>query len=319
MTPDTPLCRLPLLTAGERRVLLHELNEGHAVAASGDRLLAAFEAAAASVPERIALVFGEPNQPLSQRSYACLNHRSSVLAGHLQTRSVGPGSLVGLALPRSLDWLVAMLAVLKTGGAFMPVDPELPPNRLKLLADCADLLLGSPGLEVPTTTPRLCPNELQKQPAPALIEQSPAVDGDHLAYVIFTSGSTGTPKGVAISRHSLSHYIASAGQRLALGDCGSMAMVSTLAADLGNTMLFPALWHGATLHLISDACATSPQLFGRYLHSHRIEALKITPSHLAALMTQQAPAHGSQGPVDVMDQSAFAPVPTKGAEDFQIA
>jgi amino acid adenylation domain-containing protein len=110
------------------------------------------------------------------------------------------------------------------------------------------------------------------------------VKPEHLVYVIYTSGSTGTPKGVAVEHQQLLNYLHGIVEKLDLPEHSSFATVSTFAADLGNTAIFPALCTGGCLHVISQERATNPQALAAYCRRHPIDCLKIVPSHLAALL-----------------------------------
>ena len=108
--------------------------------------------------------------------------------------------------------------------------------------------------------------------------------------MIYTSGTTGQPKGVVISHHALNNYVQGVLVELALPETvKTMAMVSTVAADLGNTTLFGALCSGRTLHLISADLAFDPDAFAQYMTTHHIEVLKIVPSHLQGLLSAAKP------------------------------
>jgi non-ribosomal peptide synthetase component F len=112
---------------------------------------------------------------------------------------------------------------------------------------------------------------------------------ENLVYVIYTSGSTGKPKGVAVEHRQLLNYLHGILERLDLPEGSSFATVSTFAADLGNTVIFPALCTGGCLHVISQERATSPEALVDYCESHPIDCLKIVPSHLNALLTASHP------------------------------
>ncbi|MCZ0904910.1 AMP-binding protein, partial [Microcoleus sp. HI-ES] len=101
----------------------------------------------------------------------------------------------------------------------------------------------------------------------------------------YTSGSTGTPKGVVIEHRQLLNYLYAIQERLNLPAAASFATVSTFAADLGNTAIFPALCSGGCLHIVSQDRATDPEALAEYFRRHSIDCLKIVPSHLAALLT----------------------------------
>ena len=120
-------------------------------------------------------------------------------------------------------------------------------------------------------------------------EENPVsvVRAEHLVYVIYTSGSTGTPKKVAIEHRQLLNYLHSIQQILNVPNA-SFATVSAFAADLGNTVIFPALCGGGCLHIISQDRATDPKALGEYFRQHAIDCLKIVPSHLKAFLAQTA-------------------------------
>ncbi|MEE4465774.1 AMP-binding protein, partial [Azotobacter chroococcum] len=123
--------------------------------------------------------------------------------------------------------------------------------------------------------------ELDFQAATGAPVALPGAHPQQAAYVIYTSGSTGQPKGVVVSRGALANYVQAVLARLDLPElAGSMAMVSTVAADLGHTSFFGALCSGRTLHLIDAGRAFDPDRFGRYMSEQRIDVLKIVPSHL---------------------------------------
>jgi amino acid adenylation domain-containing protein/non-ribosomal peptide synthase protein (TIGR01720 family) len=127
---------------------------------------------------------------------------------------------------------------------------------------------------------------IAKQP-----EENPpcAATPENLLYIIYTSGSTGKPKGVAVEHRQLLNYLHGILTRLDLPEGASFATVSTFAADLGNTVIFPALCTGGCLHVISQERATSPEMLVNYCESHPIDCLKIVPSHLNALLTASHP------------------------------
>jgi len=256
-----------------------------------------FEAHADRQPDAIALE--ADGQTLT---YAELNRRANRLAHRLIARGVGPDVPVGVLAERSVEMVVALLAILKAGGAYVPFDPDYPAERLAymigdsgvalLLAQRADLLPTLPrAVEViDLTQPAQATDGADHDPAPALLP-------DHLAYVIYTSGSTGQPKGVGISHGALGNYLHGVLAPLALPPGLRMAMVSTPAADLGHTVLFGALASGAALHLPPRRCVFDAAAFARYMAGHRIDVLKIVPSHLQALLDGVAAAGASAADV----------------------
>ncbi|WP_167494839.1 condensation domain-containing protein, partial [Pseudomonas inefficax] len=191
-----------------------------------------FAAAASRHPERTAVMAaGE------QASFAELDARAEDIASRLVDAGVGPDTLVGVLADRSVGMLASILGVLKAGGAYLPLEPEQPAERLAyMLADSGTRLVLAPGnwpAELPEGVQRLDWVQTGNGSA-ARIAPAPA----NLAYVIYTSGTTGQPKGGAISHGALANYVEGIAARLPVERIRSMAQVSTPAADLGHTMLF---------------------------------------------------------------------------------
>ncbi|HKH47568.1 MAG TPA: amino acid adenylation domain-containing protein [Thermoanaerobaculia bacterium] len=282
--PDAAVGDLDDVGAAERHWLLRELNDT-ASAAAAEPVHARFERWARLRPERPALRFEE-----REITYDELNRRANRLAHRLRRLGVGTEVIVPLLAERSIEAITGLLAVLKAGGAYLPLDPAAPAPRLAALLEPlrAPVLLAQAELagKLPAQGGRLVlldedPGESDDNPSLWALPES-------AAYVLFTSGSTGRPKGVVVEHRQLAQYVDAVAGRLGLGDLGvggaSYALVSTLAADLGNTVLYPALSTGGTLHVISAARAADPEAYAEYAGRHRIDCLKIVPTHFAALL-----------------------------------
>jgi amino acid adenylation domain-containing protein len=238
------------------------------------------EAQARRSPERPAVACES-----AKLTYAELERRASRLAGELQRLGAGPDVRVGLCLERSLDMVVAILGILKSGAAYVPIDPAYPQERIGFMVADAALTLAVSGSELGVPTLALDSFDWSGDAEP--LER--AVRPEHLAYVIYTSGSTGRPKGVGIEHRNIVNYVRGVVQRLELEAGMNHAIVSTIAADLGNTVLFPALATGGCLHVISQARAQDGAALAEYFERESIDVLKIVPSHLAALQSGRSP------------------------------
>lgn len=287
---EAALSDLELLSPAERQRLLVELNDTQRRYARGPLVHELFEQHAAQRPDDIAVVF-----ETEQLTYGELNVRANQLAHHLIKLGVGPDDAVGLCLERSVELIVGLLAILKAGGAYVPMDPGLPQVRL-------GMILEESGARVLVTRGRLAEildhqaERVVNLDADArLIEQESSTNPvrriceEHLAYVIFTSGSTGRPKGVAIEHRQILNYLNAVWEKLEVPHRTSFAMVSTIAADLGNTSLFPALCKGGILHLIGEERSSDPQALADYFARHKIDCLKIVPTHLSAMLSVANP------------------------------
>lgn len=288
--PEGAIAQLPLLTAAERQALLVDFNQSVSEPSPYPSLHQWFEAQVAQMPDQPALRFED--QCLTYRQ---LNHRANQLAHTLRQQDVGPESVVAVVLPRSLDWVVAILGILKAGGAYLPLDPHQPAERIQML--CQDSAVAQVvtqrewGDRLPTSFPQLYLDQLDQEDATAEVENLlTATAPDHLAYVIYTSGSTGRPKGVAVEHRQILNYVQGILPRLGLGNSAHFGLVSSVAADLGNTVLFAALCTGGCLHLIDEDRTLQASALADYCRQHPLDCLKIVPSHLGALLSGESAA-----------------------------
>ncbi|WP_268800675.1 non-ribosomal peptide synthetase [Pseudomonas huanghezhanensis] len=227
-----------------------------------------------------------------RRDFAWFDAQARRLAQHLKQAGVGVESRVGVALERSVEFVVALLAVLKSGAAYVPLDPKWPAERQGfVLADS-----GARWLISDAAAPAEFAGERIAMDADAAWHSQPATPLDvrvhpqQAAYLIYTSGTSGTPKGVVISHGALADYVQGLLHRLDLAPGASMAMVSTVGADLGHTVLFGALCSGRALHVIAAERATDADRFAAYMAEHRVAVLKIVPTHLSGLLQAAAAA-----------------------------
>ncbi len=284
--PETVVSRLPLLPESERQQLLVEWNQTAAAYPQDRCLHQLFEAQATRTPDRLALVSGE-----QQLTYRQWNEQANQLAHYLRTLGVGPDSLVGLCVDRSASMMVALLAILKAGGAYVALNPDNPKPRLaQQLSGTVALITENKLLaqmpEFPGKTLALDRDEKLWSSQP-VTNPDPKTTPDNLVYVIYTSGSTGVPKGVGVRHRNLVNYSHFITQRLGLDkhpEGLSFATVSTIAADLGNTCIYPAMVSGGCLHVIAYDVSTDAERLASYTQKHPIDVLKIVPSHLEALL-----------------------------------
>lgn len=279
--PQQLIGRLPILAPGEEHQLLHQFSSSQVDYPAHKSIAALFEEQVAKTPQATALVF--EHQSLT---YAELNKGANRLARHLQSRGIQTGSLVPLFMERSATMVVAMLAVLKAGGAYVPIDRDLPMERIDyMIKDSgAGILLASHasrGSLIPEATVEIIEADaVWDLPDEDL---SPKPSARQLAYVIYTSGSTGMPKGVMVEQRSLVDYCYGLEQSIRISECRSFALLSTMATDLGNTVIYASLLSGGALHVFSKQSASDGTYLQRYFSEHGIDCVKIVPSHWKAL------------------------------------
>ena len=247
--PQTPVNQLPVLPAAELEQVLAGFNATHMSFPAAQTLQKRFEAQVAQRPEALAAVFAD-----AQLTYAELNRHANALAHHLIEHGVKPDDRVAIVARRGLDTLIGLVAILKAGAGYVPVDPAHPAERLHyLLGDSTpvvvltqtDLRARLPALDVPVIDLDRCTWPLTC----TLDPQVPGLGASHLAYVIYTSGSTGLPKGVMVEHQTLNNLV---DWHCTAFDLCAGRHTSSLAGFGFDAMaweVWPALCAGATLHL----------------------------------------------------------------------
>ena len=286
-TPEQPLCELSMLTEAERQQQLGDWNDTQKPYRRETCFHSLFEAQVAQSPDAIALIYDDGTTP-QQLSYTELNQRSNQLAHYLQSLGVGPETVVGICLDRSLNVIIAMLAVLKAGGAYLPLDPTYPLERLDYMLSDAQVrvLLTQQQFFLTTTAQRVDLDHdqtatwLQEQP---LTNPVPTVGPEHLAYLIYTSGSTGNPKGVLIPQGGLVNLTEDKIRvcQVRPGDC--ILQFFSFSFDASIPEIIMALAAGAKLLLASAPLLLPGPDLQALIQRHRVTHITITPSALVSV------------------------------------
>ncbi|MDX6739345.1 non-ribosomal peptide synthetase [Actinocorallia sp. A-T 12471] len=265
--PDAPVAEAPLLADDERAML--DSWAGPAQASDGSATIhAVFERRAAETPDAPAVTYED-----TTLTYAELNAAANRLAHRLIELGAGPERFVALRLPRSERLVVAVLAVLKTGAAYVPIDPDYPEERIAYtLADSAPVF---------TVDEALASADLTGYPA-----ENPSVgmSPDHPAYVIYTSGSTGKPKGVVVPHRNAVRLMTSTEHWFGFGSDDVWTLFHSYAFDFSVWELWGPLLYGGRLVVVPFAVTRSPEEFLDLLARERVTVLNQTPSAFYQLM-----------------------------------
>ncbi|MET7294792.1 amino acid adenylation domain-containing protein [Streptomyces griseoloalbus] len=297
--PETRLSALDVLRDDERRRVLVDWNDT-ARAVDFDTLPALFAAQVARTPEALALVAGA-----EELSYADLEVRVNRLARQLVARGIGAEDRVLLVMPKSVDLVVAQLAAVTAGAAFVPVDPAYPRDRVAFMAqDCAPALMltcaevARMAAEVIPDTPRLVVDDPATAAEIAARADTRLTDAervrpasvDHPAYIIYTSGSTGRPKGVVVTHRGIGNLAAAQIERFAIQRDSRVVQYATPSFDAAVSETCIALLRGAALVLPVDAGLLLGDALARFLTEYRVTHATIPPVALTGLDPAGVPA-----------------------------
>ncbi|MCY8315690.1 amino acid adenylation domain-containing protein [Bacillus vallismortis] len=287
---DMLIGQMELLLAEEKKQVIREWNE----TAKSEKLLSLrdmFERQAILTPERIALICDGV-----QVNYQELNEKANRLAHLLIEKGLGPEQYVALALPRSPEMVASMLAVLKTGAAYLPLDPEFPADRISYMLKDAkpsciltteEIAARLPDdLSVPQLVlDQTVTQEIVKRYSPG--NPNVSVSLAHPAYIIYTSGSTGRPKGVVVTLKSLSNFLLSMQEAFSLGEEDRLLAVTTVAFDISALELFLPLISGAQVVIAKKETIREPQTLAQMIEYFDINIMQATPTLWHALVANE--------------------------------
>ncbi|GAB2781049.1 non-ribosomal peptide synthetase [Amycolatopsis magusensis] len=267
-SPEQPLSRLPWTTAAERELVVSRWN-GTAEPRSAPALPESFAAWVVRTPDAVAVTSGT-----TELTYRELDRRANRLAHRLIAEGAGPERLVALRLPRSADLVVGVLAVLKAGAGYLPIDPAYPAARIEaMIADARPVCVveDAAAEQWPDTDPGV------------------RVDPGTTAYVIYTSGSTGVPKGVLIPHANVTRLFSATEPWFGFGAQDVWTLFHSYAFDFSVWELWGALLHGGRLVVVPQETARSPEDFLALLAEQRVTVLNQTPSAFYQLSALPSP------------------------------
>ncbi|MDN0201308.1 amino acid adenylation domain-containing protein, partial [Streptomyces sp. S.PNR 29] len=289
--PDQPIGRIDILTPTERRQLLDHWHTD-TTDTSPVTLPHLFEKQATARPTAPALIHDDLTL-----TYAQLNTRANQLARLLIAHGAGPEQLIALALPRGIEMVTAILAVLKAGAAYLPLDPNHPLDRITYTLHDADPLLtittGETTSCLPTDTRCITLDDpATTQELAGLPEHNPPHTSHphHPAYIIYTSGSTGRPKGVVVTHHNATRLFTTTRPELGYSSHDTWTLFHSYAFDFSVWEIFGPLLHGGKLIIVPHTTARSPKQFLQLLTHHQVTVLNQTPTAFYQL-TQTATDH----------------------------
>jgi amino acid adenylation domain-containing protein len=277
--PGARVSQLRLMAALEHEDVVRRWNESTRAFPAGQTVVGLIDQQASATPDQVAVLAGG-----RQLTYAQLAARTNQLARYLRSLGVGRESLVAIAVDRSLDLAVGLLGILKTGGAYVPIEPSYPKTRIAgMFEDAKPVVLVTQSAIVsglPESGARVVCldrigdelDRLSSEPLP----DGPVPDG--LAYVIYTSGSTGTPKGVQVTHRPLVNFLNSMRREPGLDEQDTLLAVTTISFDIAGLELYLPLVTGARLVIADRETAMDPLRLGAAIAEHAATFVQATPA-----------------------------------------
>jgi amino acid adenylation domain-containing protein len=270
-TPGKTISSLQMLSAEERQTILHDWNNTRTDYPRDSSIKDVFEEQVKLNPDRTAVVCGERSI-----SYAGLNLRANQLAHYLQSQAVKPDTMVGVCMDRSVDALIAIVGIIKAGGAYLPLDPAYPIDRLQfMLTDSSvHLVISTSDIEIDTGDVKrinLDCDDLTDQPTDNPVSSA---TGDSLAYAIYTSGSTGRPKGTLIENRSVLRLVLNTNYVSFNADL-RIAMLAPISFDASTFEIWGGLLHGGCCVVFPDRVPSISALES-FLKGNHIDLLWLT-------------------------------------------
>jgi amino acid adenylation domain-containing protein len=279
--PDLPISEIEFITDYEKKIIFNSSATVKIIENFKDR----FEANLSTCNNDIAIQHND-----EKLTYNELNSRANRLSNYVISKN--PASApIAILLSRGVNMIISLLAVIKSGDPYVPIDPNLPDIRIQyILNDCkANLIISETEHQHKLSAGSLQPVYLDRDEQYITKFQDKSPDSNisphDPVYIIYTSGTTGNPKGVSIPHSSLINYTDSVTKRIGFDARSSYAIVSTIAADLGNTMIFPALLNSGSIIITPEEALFSSELLADYFQKLAPDYLKIVPSHMNALLT----------------------------------
>ncbi|WP_421797792.1 non-ribosomal peptide synthetase [Haliscomenobacter sp.] len=275
--PDYPIAQLPLLSKAEEQHLIYTLNQTQLDFPSEKCVHQFFEAQVDRTPEAVAVMYGN-----NSLTYHELNRRANGLARQLQDLELGPAIQVGILMDKSPEILVALLAVLKAGGVYVPIHPSFPAERIQFMLKDAKVQVL-----LTNVVPEL--GELENIRIVKLNEDrfndtidwpNPQfnISTDDLAYIMYTSGSTGQPKGVMVQHAALVNFLWSMRQKPGISAEDVLLSVTSITFDIAALELYLPLIAGARVVIASQEMVSNPRLIGEAIDQYQVSMMQATPA-----------------------------------------
>ncbi|RAP29427.1 Bacitracin synthetase 3 (BA3) [Brevibacillus laterosporus] len=283
---EQKLVEIPLLTKEDQVKIMDKTSGVIADFPRDLTLYNLFESCVKKSPLQDAVVFGK-----EKLTYQELHEKANHVAALLQEKGVSSNKIVGIMTPPSLEMIVGIMGIWGAGGAYLPIDPDAPEERISYMLENSDvdviLTLSDLSNTLPTTVSTISLNKVMTKHDLRLPKVT-EVSSEDLAYVIYTSGTTGVPKGVQIAHRNVINYVSAFSRQARLTPEDRTVLVSSYAFDLGYTGIFSALLSGGQLHLLTKDEYIHTEHLMSYMRENQITYVKMTPSLFSVIVQSES-------------------------------
>jgi amino acid adenylation domain-containing protein len=320
--PGVRLGEIEILSEEEKNQVLYDLNQTTAAYPADSTLHYLFEVQAEQTPDHIAVV-GSSETLEQHQTYKELSHESHQLANLLREKGVKADTLVAIMVDRSIEMVIGILGILKSGSAYLPIDPKSPGVRIKYMLDdsSAKVLLASPGTQVKAEFKEKfieiidITNALSSSTLILTSTSRLAASADNLAYVIYTSGTTGNPRGVLVEHKNAVNVVTWFARTYQLQSGVHTLLMSDYTFDASVNQIFATLLHGAALYVIGKHLVLDIEALRQYIERHHIRLINFVPMVLKELLGSRERLTGLQVVIsgaDTLDNTTKEMIREKG-------
>ncbi|MFC2146274.1 amino acid adenylation domain-containing protein [Acidobacteriota bacterium] len=280
--PDIRISRIEIIPGEERKQVLYDFNDTKSEYPRDKTIYALFKEQVERTPDHITLVgpsVGAIHEsplrrlPLHQITYKESNERANQLAPVLREKGVGPDTIVGIKMERSIEMIISILGILKDGGAYLPIDPEYPEERINyMLADSAAKIL-------------LTADAINRVPTPHFLSFHPS-NPSNLAYIVYTSGSTGRPKGVLVQHQNVVRLVKNS-NFIDFTPDDRLLLTGAIGFDITTFEIWLPLLNGLTLFLVNQHVILDADRLGNFMVKNKLSILHLTPGLFNQLAFQR--------------------------------
>ena len=285
---DTPIYKIDMLSSDEKNKILYEFNNTRSEYEKDKSIIDLFKKQVHKTPNNIAIIFGE-----QQLTYKELDEKSTELANYLYKNGVKSGDIVSIILKRSIELVISMLAILKTGASYLPIDPTYPQNRINYILNDSNVKIiltqnnlkdyfNDKYLKIPVEL-----NNTEIYNITNLNDLNVNINPDDIAYLIYTSGSTGNPKGVMISHKNVNNFINGTCQKINFNEGDTIVSVTTMCFDIFVLESLLPLQKGLTVVMANESEQNIPRLLNAICKKYNVQMIQTTPSKLQLLISDE--------------------------------